>query len=525
LYGKILVVDDDMKIQDILRHTLADEGHLVHVASDGQQALEYYERYMPDLVILDIALPDMDGRHVWQKIRSIDNGMNVPVLFLSASSDIDTRISTLDGGAEDFIVKPFSLREVIAKVRRVLLVRNRTRVLEEKQEELESEVTEGKQNVAQVNRELKRQLLSMKTLFTVTQDLNRRLDLDELINRFALTLVGELQLSSMAVFVVERKEDKFTLHGLKGFDKKRISDLTISSTSRFAKWLGKQPRPQKLVRRRGKQLINRLPDVRLAIFEYVTPIIVKQQLAGVVFTGPKISGREYTAFERDMLQSICNSAGIGIDNSRLFHELQNTYLSTVKALVSLIEAKDPYTKGHTERVADYSVALGKRLDLSKDDIRDIAFGAVLHDIGKLIIYERILNKPGTLDKEEWEVLKKHPEVGAAIIENMEFLSGAIAHVKHHHEKWDGTGYPAGLEGTNIPLGARIIAVSDSFDAMTTDRSYRKALTWEQAKTELLTNAGTQFDPDVVNAFIALIEKDGFRTRIREKEPAKTTSDK
>ncbi|MCZ6766873.1 MAG: HD domain-containing protein [bacterium] len=165
------------------------------------------------------------------------------------------------------------------------------------------------------------------------------------------------------------------------------------------------------------------------------------------------------------------------------------------------------------------------MELSKDDIRDIAFGAVLHDIGKLIIYERILNKPGTLDKEEWEVLKKHPEVGAAIIENMEFLSGAIAHVKHHHEKWDGSGYPDGLEGDDIPLGARIISVADSFDAMTTDRSYRKALTWKEAKAELHTYSGTQFDPEVADSFIALIEKDGFRPRSREKdEPVETTSD-
>ena len=353
----------------------------------------------------------------------------------------------------------------------------------------------------------------MKTLFAVSQDLNRRLDSDELINGFALTLVGELQISSIAIFLLKKESDSsLALNGVKGFDRERIGDLEIPVDCDFVRRLRDNPETQRIARSNDDSWVRRLPDVRLAIFEYVTPIMFKQGVKGIVFSGPKISGDEFNRYDFDMLRSICNSAAIGLENARLFRELQHTYLSTVKALVSIIEAKDAYTKGHTERVADYCLALGKKLNLSKEELRDVAFGAVLHDIGKLLVYEKVLNKPGSLNKEEWAMLKQHPVIGAGIIENMDFLSGTVALVRHHHEHFDGAGYPDGLVGDEIPVGARIIAVADTFDAMTTDRSYRKALGSRKALQTLETKAGTQFDPVMVEAFVDLIKNDGFKPR-------------
>jgi putative two-component system response regulator len=152
------------------------------------------------------------------------------------------------------------------------------------------------------------------------------------------------------------------------------------------------------------------------------------------------------------------------------------------------------------------------MKLSKEEVRSIAFGAVLHDIGKLLVHDRILNKPGRLNDEEADILRKHPEIGAGIIENMEFLAGTVPLVRHHHEWFDGRGYPDGLRGEDIPIGARIIAVTDSFDAMTTHRPYRDALAWATAKDTLLAKSESQFDAEVVRNFIELIEVDGFRPR-------------
>jgi putative nucleotidyltransferase with HDIG domain len=176
----------------------------------------------------------------------------------------------------------------------------------------------------------------------------------------------------------------------------------------------------------------------------------------------------------------------------------------LRSLISIIEAKDPYTKGHTERVASYSVALANRVDLREDDLKRIMFAALMHDIGKMGVLDEIVNKPGALTEAEWELMRAHPVVGAGIVEKMEFLNGTADIVRYHHEAWNGKGYPDGLRGDDIPLGARIVTVADSFDAMTTDRPYRKALTVDQAIAQLEGGAGVQFDADLVKVFVKYI---------------------
>lgn len=513
MQGNILLVDDDKKVLEILEKSLTSRGHQVRIARDGEEALINYKQLQPDIVVLDINLPDIDGRDVLRIMRSAPDAPRVPVVFLSASSDPELKVSSLNSGGEDFLVKPFSLKEFNAKVNKVLGRYRSTQALHARGAKLESAITKSRQELLDMNNELKRQLLSMRTLFSISQDLNRRLDMEEMLGGFALTLMGQMRISSVAVYANRRDKDEyFHLETLKGFDRTRISDLKIKTKGPFVKWLKECMGPTKILNADGQPLLNKLPDMRLAIFEYVTPLIVKQNLRGVVFTGPRLGGQGYSPYEIEMLHSACNSAGIAMDNARLFREVQSTYLSTVKALVSIIEAKDAYIKGHTERVADYAVALATKLRLPKQEVRDIAFGAVLHDIGKLLVYEQVLNKTGDLNDEEWEMLKQHPEVGAQIIESMEFLGGTIPLVRHHHESYDGKGYPDGLAGKGIPLGARIITVADSFDAMTTDRAYRKALSFDEAIDILQSKAGSQFDPDVVVAFVELVTRDNFRPR-------------
>jgi DNA-binding response OmpR family regulator len=316
--GNILVVDDDPKVLEILKKSLRNKGHVVHLATDGREALDAYERNNPDMVILDLMLPDMDGRDVLRQMRSAPHHRNAPVLFLSASTDPDVRVSTLDRGADDFLVKPFSLREFNAKVRKILSRFEDTKVLQQKSRALEDEISERKENYVQINKELQRQLLAMKTLFTVSQDLNRQLDLDALLNGFALTVVGEIQLSSLAVFVKRREKDPhFHLYAVKGFDRTRIEDLQINVDGDFARRLVEHVDPMKIARSEDESWASKLPDVRLALFEFVTPIIVKHKLKGIVFTGPKLNGDDYTQYELNMLKSLSNSAGIGLDNARM----------------------------------------------------------------------------------------------------------------------------------------------------------------------------------------------------------------
>ena len=179
-----------------------------------------------------------------------------------------------------------------------------------------------------------------------------------------------------------------------------------------------------------------------------------------------------------------------------YNNIQKHYLETVRSLVAAIDAKDSYTKGHQERVARYSVLLGEELKLAPKELDLLHQAAILHDIGKIGIPEQILRKTSALTFEEFKIVKQHPAIGAEIISPVEFLKDAVPIVRHHHEKYDGTGYPDGISGLQIPLGSRIIAVADAVDAMLTDRPYARAKSLSQVREELKRCAGTQFDPEL-----------------------------
>jgi putative nucleotidyltransferase with HDIG domain len=181
-----------------------------------------------------------------------------------------------------------------------------------------------------------------------------------------------------------------------------------------------------------------------------------------------------------------------------------------KAFLSVIDAMDQYTYTHTEGVVKYSSIIAEELALSEEEIEDLKIGALLHDIGKLELGREILNKKEKLTDEELLLIKQHPIFGVNMLKTLTYFGNVIEIVKYHHERYDGKGYPEGLKGKEIPLGARIVAVADSFDAMTTMRAYRsRHKSYEEAAEELLRCAGAQFDPDIVNAFIAHINRNGF----------------
>lgn len=187
--------------------------------------------------------------------------------------------------------------------------------------------------------------------------------------------------------------------------------------------------------------------------------------------------------------------------------LQALYIGTMGALVGTIEVKDRYTKGHSDRVTNYAVGIANELNLSQNDLEFIRYACELHDIGKIGIRDYILTKSERLTKEEWDEIKLHPTTGADILKPLEFLDKGIPFIRHHHERYDGNGYPHGLKREDIPLGARIIAVADAFDAMTSDRPYRKTKSVEEAIGELKKHAGIQFDPEVVEAFLNVLERE------------------
>ncbi|MGH2681239.1 MAG: HD-GYP domain-containing protein [Actinomycetota bacterium] len=205
----------------------------------------------------------------------------------------------------------------------------------------------------------------------------------------------------------------------------------------------------------------------------------------------------------------------------LEHALESAremYVATMKSLAHVVEAKDPTTRGHLDRTAHYGLALARRVDPELAARPEVAYGFFLHDIGKVGIPESILCKEGPLTDLEWLVMRSHPNQGARIVEPIPFMGEAVEIVRSHHERFDGEGYPLGLHGDQIPLAARIFAIADSFDAMTSDRPYRSALSTDAAVAEIRAGSGTQFDPDCVEAFEALADEEGFVLTDKRRTP-------
>jgi len=188
------------------------------------------------------------------------------------------------------------------------------------------------------------------------------------------------------------------------------------------------------------------------------------------------------------------------DLAAMVRDLEETYRVTLEALGSAIDTRDVGTHAHSRRVREYSLAIARAHGVPESDLRDIEHGVLLHDIGKIGIPDAILLKPGPLTSAEWKVMRSHPDIGRRLVEKIPFLRGAVPIIHHHHERWDGNGYPMQLRGEEIPLGARIFAVADALDAMTFDRPYSRAISFEAARAEIRRCAGTHFDPAVVETF-------------------------
>ena len=215
---------------------------------------------------------------------------------------------------------------------------------------------------------------------------------------------------------------------------------------------------------------------------------------------------DFGSVEIQLLSSVGTILGIHNSNLALYREQSKLLASSVEALTSAIDAKDRYTSGHSNRVAYFSASLAERLGLSKMDRETIYLAGLLHDIGKIGIDDSVLNKAGELNDEEYEQIKLHPQLGYEILKGVQQLDKVLPIVLHHHEAWDGSGYPHGLQATEIPRMARIMAVADAFDAMSSDRPYRKGMADEKMDAILRAGAGTQWDPEVVEAFFEIREE-------------------
>jgi len=347
-----------------------------------------------------------------------------------------------------------------------------------------------------------KKLNQLNTLIELTALINSTLETGEIRKRAieAATRLADAEAGSL--LLIDNNAEELFFEVALGDKGEKIKEIRIKKSEGIAGWVAGKGEPVIIHDVQSDPRFFRGVD---NISQFVTtdmicvPVKSKDKVAGVLQTINKKSGA-FSSDDMEILCALANQVAVAIENANLYQELKETFYGTAQALAETIEKRDPYTGGHTKRVMNYSLAIGRMMGLNRGELENLKLSAILHDVGKIGVRDSVLLKEGRLDQAELEAMNMHPKYGYDILSHVKRLKEVIPGMRSHHEKYDGTGYPDGLKGDKIPITARVIAVADAFDAMTTNRPYRKALSADAAFDELKKHSGKQFDPLAIEAF-------------------------
>ncbi|MBJ6799106.1 HD domain-containing phosphohydrolase [Geomonas propionica] len=401
-------------------------------------------------------------------------------------------------------------------------IENLNVTLEERIEEIEEanyKIADLAGELEDKNTNLEKAVAKLSTLYRLGLAINSTIEVEDLYRLVVKTTMDTLQAQVGYVVLYDAEHGELRITNLVGYRDPNPQHLCVPmKPSSVSSWVIQNSKPLLIT---DIALMPEFDRVSPLGFERKTlicaPLMVKDEIIGTITVVNKLNNTVYNHEELELLSTIAAQASIAIKNAKLYDEQQKTYLNTIQALVSAIEASDSYTRGHSERVTRFSLALARQLELPANRLKVIERAAILHDIGKIGIDLSLLHKEATLTKDDVAELQQHPTIGMKILEPIEFLHDVRLCIGQHHERYDGKGYPNRLTGQELLLESRILAIADSFDAMTSDRPYRKALKLEVAIQELAENAGTQFDPELVPIFIKLLKTPNFLPQ-REEYP-------
>ncbi len=499
--ARILVVDDEKVIREILCEFLALEGFLVRSVEDGERAINELRMRPYDIVISDLKMPNVSGIELLEMITA--ENLNVLTVIMTGFGTVETAIEAMKKGAYDYILKPFKVEEVVHIVQRGL----------------------DRQRLRAENIRLKEAL----TLYRVSEAIATSLDVDHVLDVILRASLDEVEGDVATLHLQDpttgRYEERIQMTG---------NDISIKSgslpspdTDELLQYFDKGTPILAHGLKANRFFTSQSGDKALVSYVSV-PLQVASRVIGMLNVFSFTRGKKFDESARKMLTILASRAASAIENARLYDDLivKNDELSlanqtlelnfqqTVAGFAQALEESDLYTRGHSERVAMYSEITARGLELGDHEVYVIVQAGLMHDIGKIGIRYEMLNKPGKLTKEEVEIFREHPDKGKRILEPIPCMHNLIDGAWCHHEFFDGGGYPRGLSKHNIPLVGRIVAIADAYDAMTSDRAYRRALTHEIAVSEIERCSGTQFDPEIAKLFLHVIEQ--FRQDARDR---------
>jgi putative nucleotidyltransferase with HDIG domain len=334
------------------------------------------------------------------------------------------------------------------------------------------------------------------------------LDLDKISHNILSEVIETLKLTHAAMFIRDFPEGNFLVLDQLGYD--TSLNLKIRSDHPISSWLKVNKKVltthdlnvSPIFKSIWSEEQVALADLNAELF---IPLIAKDDLVGILTVGPKRSTEAFSRDDQLTLTTLANQTAVAVENARLYDELESTFEETVVALANAIDVRDTYTSDHSQQIATWAAETAKIMGCDPDEVETIYWGGLLHDIGKIGIPDSILLKPSSLTESEWEIIIQHPILGAEMISPIKKLSHIAPIIEYSHERFDGSGYPYGVAKDDIPLGARIVGVVDSFSAMMDKRPYKDPIKLNDAVDEIKRNAGTLYDPSVVNAFFQILD--------------------
>ncbi len=350
---------------------------------------------------------------------------------------------------------------------------------------------------------LTKKVLELATLYEMSRALGSTLDMNVLLESVLDSALRIFNLDLGYVTIRERETGNLELRAWRGPGLAELGEDALRNS--MSEWVIREGRPLIFNPSSDSGGDGQVDAVSGALAALCVPLMTAEGAIGAVIVGSRNPDFRFSSDDVRLLSTIANHVTIAIGNIELFSSLQEAYFSTVRSLAAAVDAKDPFTRGHSDRVALYAKMMGEKLGLSAEQVTALEMAAFLHDIGKIGVKEEILLKPGRLTDAEMNQMRHHPLIGANILKPVGFPWPITPVVRHHHERWDGDGYPAGLKGDEIPLLARVLTVADAFEAMIADRPYRVGRTVEQGVEELRRCSGSQFDARVVDAFIEALD--------------------
>ncbi|MFH1715569.1 MAG: HD domain-containing response regulator [Elusimicrobiota bacterium] len=474
---KILIVDDEPGIVRIVTSELRRRGYNIEGETNPERAIERVRDEGFDLLVLDYLMTPIHGNTVVEKIREFNT--DVYILLLTGYKDIAPPLQSLRAlDIQGYCEKQDDLNQLMVFVESGLKSISMMKTIKQFRDGL-NKILESVPKIYQ-----------LQPIDSIMEDILREL-IALVYSKNAFIMIDDISESG------QEKKSIFRGLGKYHVDIKKFFNMLEPS---FMELIG-QAREDKIVTTADGgvifPLINELKDTIGVIFVESRNIDDGMKILEIY------ANQAASSLNNAFLHSMVNKKNEELNQT--YEELRKRYLDTVEALRLTVDAKDIYTRGHSDRVSYYAVKIGAAMGINNGDIEKLKISGVFHDVGKIGTADDILFKESKLDKEEYDEIKKHPLKGAHILSAMSMFKEIVPIIKSHHERIDGNGYPFGIKGEEIPLLARILAVADAFDAMTTDRKYRKKLELKDAKQQLKDGAGTQFDKNIVDVFLKILD--------------------